>query len=96
MCKRLQNHRVLPHSVAMSDEPDVSALSFEDALRELEGIVSRLETGQEDLQAAIDLYARGDLLRGQCAARLDAAQARIEAIRVDAEGRASTQPFDAK
>lgn len=80
----------------MSDERDVSALSFEDALRELEGIVSRLETGQEDLQTAIDLYARGDLLRTQCAARLDAAQARIEAIRVDAEGGASTQPFDAQ
>ncbi|KQN70909.1 exodeoxyribonuclease VII small subunit [Sphingomonas sp. Leaf62] len=80
----------------MSDERDVSALSFEDALRELEEIVSRLETGQEDLQTAIDLYARGDLLRAQCAARLDAAQARIEAIRVDAEGRASTQPFDAQ
>ncbi|MEP9402268.1 exodeoxyribonuclease VII small subunit [Sphingomonas sp. VNH70] len=79
----------------MSDEREVSALSFEDALRELEGIVSRLETGQEDLQTAIDLYARGDLLRQQCAQRLDAAQARIEAIRVDAEGRAATQPFDA-
>jgi len=80
----------------MSDERDVSTLSFEDALRELEGIVSRLETGQEDLQTAIDLYARGDLLRAQCTARLDASHGRIEAIRIDAEGRPSTQPFDAQ
>lgn len=80
----------------MAEQPDVSTLSFEDALRELEGIVGRLETGQEDLQTAIDLYARGDLLRAQCAARLDAAQARIEAIRTDADGRQTgTKPFDA-
>lgn len=80
----------------MAEETDVSTLSFEDALRELEGIVGRLETGQEDLQTAIDLYARGDRLRAQCAARLDAAQARIEAIRTDADGRpVGTQPFDA-
>jgi exodeoxyribonuclease VII small subunit len=73
---------------------DVSELSFEAALKELERIVSRLESGEAQLQEAIDLYSRGDELRRQCAARLDAAQARIEAIRLDAEGRpASTQPF---
>ena len=45
---------------------------------------------------AIDLYERGDQLRRQCAARLDAAQARIESVRTDAEGRAvGTQPFAA-
>ncbi|WP_227699728.1 exodeoxyribonuclease VII small subunit [Raoultella ornithinolytica] len=44
----------------------------------------------------MDLYERGDRLRRQCAARLDAAQARIEAIRTDAEGRAAgTTPFAA-
>lgn len=64
-------------------------LSFEDALKELERIVARLESGDASLQEAIDLYERGDQLRRQCAARLDAAQARIEAIRTDAEGRAA-------
>jgi exodeoxyribonuclease VII small subunit len=77
------------------DKP-IDELSFEDALKELESIVGRLESGDATLQDSIDLYARGDALRKQCAARLDAAQARIEAIRVDAEGKAvGVQPFDA-
>ncbi len=80
----------------MAEEADVAALSFEEALKELERIVARLESGEAQLQEAIDLYERGDRLRRQCAARLDAAQARIEAIRTDAEGRAAaTAPFNA-
>jgi len=80
----------------MADDTGIAALSFEEALKELERIVGRLESGEAALQEAIDLYERGDQLRKQCAARLDAAQARIEAIRLDAEGRpAGTAPFAA-
>jgi exodeoxyribonuclease VII small subunit len=80
----------------MADDAQISELSFEEALRELERIVTRLESGDAQLQEAIDLYERGDQLRRQCAARLDAAQARIEAIRTDAQGRAvGTTPFAA-
>ena len=80
----------------MAEDTDIAALSFEEALKELERIVGRLESGEAALQEAIDLYERGDQLRKQCAARLDAAQARIEAIRLDAEGRPSgTAPFAA-
>jgi exodeoxyribonuclease VII small subunit len=80
----------------MADEPQIADLSFEEALRELERIVTRLESGDAQLQEAIDLYERGDQLRRQCAARLDSAQARIEAIRTDAQGRATaTAPFAA-
>ncbi|MDQ2879474.1 MAG: exodeoxyribonuclease VII small subunit [Pseudomonadota bacterium] len=71
-------------------------LSFEAALKELEAIVARLESGDAPLQDAIDLYERGNRLRQLCADRLDAAQARIEAIRLDAAGRpAGTQSFAA-
>ena len=80
----------------MADEAQISELSFEEALKELERIVMRLESGDAQLQEAIDLYERGDQLRRQCAARLDAAQARIEAIRTDTQGRAAgTAPFAA-
>lgn len=80
----------------MADDAQISELSFEEALKELERIVTRLESGDAQLQEAIDLYERGDQLRRQCAARLDAAQARIEAIRTDAQGRAvGTTPFAA-
>lgn len=83
----------LPHSRAMDPIED---LSFEAALKELETIVSRLESGEAPLDQAIGLYERGDRLRRRCAERLDAAQARIESIRTDGDGRAiATQPFAA-
>ena len=75
------------------DEP-IDQLSFEDALKRLEAIVHRLETGDASLQEAIDLYAEGDRLKQQCEARLTAATARIEAIRTDAAGKAAgVEPF---
>ena len=80
----------------MAEDTDIAALSFEEALKRLEAIVNRLESGNAELDEAIKLYEQGDQLRKQCAARLDAAQARIEAIRLDAEGRPSgTAPFAA-
>ncbi|MBM7405818.1 MULTISPECIES: exodeoxyribonuclease VII small subunit [Sphingomonas] len=80
----------------MTEEQDVAGLSFEQALKELEQIVGRLETGDEELDKAIQLYERGDKLRQHCAARLDAAQERIEAIRLGADGRPiGTTPFAA-
>ncbi len=81
----------------MVTDPAIAELSFEGALKQLEGIVGRLESGSAELDEAITLYEQGDQLRRQCAARLDAAQARIEAIRTDAQGNAvGTTPFDAK
>ena len=86
----------LPHSGDMESEPATEDLSFESALKELEKIVARLETGDEPLDTAITLYERGSALRQRCADRLDAAQARIEAIKLDGEGRpAATTPFAA-
>ena len=85
----------LPHSPHMT-EASPESLSFEDALRELEGIVTKLESGDTPLEQAIALYERGNVLRQRCAERLDAAQARIEAIRVGADGKpAGTEPFAA-
>lgn len=77
------------------DNTDIANLSFEDALRALEGVVRALESGDTPLEQAIDLYARGDLLRAHCQKRLDAAQARIEAIVKGPDGApVGTRPFD--
>lgn len=74
----------------------IEDMSFEDALKELERIVQRLESGDEQLDMSIALYERGSQLRQRCADRLDAAQARIEAIRLDGDGRpVGTTPFAA-
>lgn len=75
---------------------DISGLSFEDALRALEDVVRKLESGEVPLDQSIDLYERGEALRKHCQARLDAAQARIEKIVTGAAGEArGTVPFDA-
>ncbi|HWI85842.1 MAG TPA: exodeoxyribonuclease VII small subunit [Sphingomonas sp.] len=79
----------------MSDDPKLDELTFEDALKRLEAIVHRLESGEASLDESIDLYAEGDRLRGQCEARLQAAQARIEKITLGPDGSPrGTQPFD--
>lgn len=89
---------VLPHSGTMSATTDaeLAEMSFEDALRRLEAIVSRLESGEASLDESITLYAEGDKLRARCEQRLAEAQARIEKISLGADGRPTgTQPFDA-
>jgi exodeoxyribonuclease VII small subunit len=53
---------------------------FEDAQRELEEIVQRLESGQASLDEAIALWERGEELYGLCAAKLDSAQGRIDEL----------------
>ena len=80
----------------MSEEPNISDLSFEDALKRLETIVHRLESGEASLDESIKLYAEGDQLRGQCEKRLQDAQARIEKISLGPDGSPrGTQTFDA-
>ena len=54
--------------------------AFEDAQRELEQIVQRLESGQASLDEAIALWERGEELYKLCAAKLDSAQGRIDEL----------------
>lgn len=72
------------------------APSFEEALRELESIVQKLERGDVALDESIALYARGEALRAQCQQRLADAEARIEKLSLSAGGvPAGTEPFRA-
>ncbi|AYN87151.1 exodeoxyribonuclease VII small subunit [Commensalibacter sp. M0357] len=59
---------------------NLSSLSFEDALNELEKIVHNLETGQQKLEEAIVSYERGALLRRYCEKKLNEAEARVKMI----------------
>jgi len=74
--------------------PDVSGLSFEDALAELEQIVRGLESGQQKLEDAINAYERGAALRRHCEAKLVEAEARVAAIVQHADGSLSTRPME--
>jgi exodeoxyribonuclease VII small subunit len=74
----------------------IGEMSFEDALRALEQVVRKLESGEARLDESIALYEQGEKLRAHCQARLDAAQARIEKIVQGADGKPTgTVPFDA-
>jgi len=64
----------------MGDDADISALSFEQALAELEKIVAELESGQAPLERSIEMYERGARLKAHCEARLEAARLRVEKI----------------
>ena len=76
-------------------DADLAQMTFEDALRALEEVVRRLESGEVPLDESIDLYERGEALRKHCQARLDSAQARIEKIVAGPAGNATgIQPFD--
>ncbi|HEX7968092.1 MAG TPA: exodeoxyribonuclease VII small subunit [Stellaceae bacterium] len=72
--------------------PEIAALSFEDALLELEQIVKRLEAGGGRLNEAIQSYERGALLKRHCEAKLREAQARVDKIIIGADGAPATEP----
>lgn len=75
---------------------DIQALSFEAALKALDEIVARLESGRVELEDSIALYARGALLRRHCEAKLRSAEEKIEKIVVGADGQPATQPFQSE
>lgn len=78
----------------MSEPADIAALSFEQALAELEQIVARLESGQAPLEDSIRLYERGAALKTHCEQRLEQARLRVEKIVVGAGGAPGVEPAE--
>ncbi|MDO5529959.1 MAG: exodeoxyribonuclease VII small subunit [Paracoccus sp. (in: a-proteobacteria)] len=76
----------------MSDQ--IKDMSFEDAMKELEGVVSKLERGEATLDESIALYERGAMLRAHCEARLKAAEERVEKITLNAGQPTGTTPVE--
>jgi exodeoxyribonuclease VII small subunit len=68
-------------------EVEISKMSFEAALAELEQIVARLEGGKVELEESIKIYERGEALRKHCDAKLAEAEARIEKITLSPQGK---------
>ena len=78
----------------MADAADLDGLSFEQALAELERIVTQLESGQAPLEQSIELYERGAKLKAHCETRLEAARLRVEKIVVGAGGVPTAEPAE--
>jgi exodeoxyribonuclease VII small subunit len=83
-----------PLDTPIDHGPDVSALSFEEALAELEKIVRGLESGQQKLEEAITAFERGSALRRHCEAKLAEAETRIQAIVERSDGSLGTRPIE--
>lgn len=77
----------------MSDV-QIAAMSFEDAMKELEAVVNRLEHGEATLEESIALYERGARLRTHCDARLKDAQERVERITLTGGQPTGTVPVE--
>jgi exodeoxyribonuclease VII small subunit len=76
-------------------EIDVSQLSFERAIEELESIVRRLEDGKVPLEQSVAIYERGEALKRRCEDLLRQAEARVQKITLDASGNPTgTEPLD--
>lgn len=67
-------------------------ITFEAALAELQSVVERLEAGKVSLEDSLALYERGMELVALCNKRLDAAEQRVSAVKMTAEG-AELTPF---
>lgn len=78
----------------MAEPDDIAALSFEQALAELERIVAELESGKAELERSIQVYERGAALKAHCEAKLKAAQLRVEKIVMSPAGGAGVEPAD--
>lgn len=61
-------------------DPEVAAMSYEEAIEELEAIIDRMERGETALEDSLREYGRGDALVRRCRQVLDDAQQRIERI----------------
>ena len=75
-----------------NDDTELAAISFEEALRELETIVTSLERGDVSLDDAIAAFERGTALKAHCQKRLEEARMKVEQIKLPAD---SSPPAEA-
>jgi exodeoxyribonuclease VII small subunit len=70
----------------MSDKP-VTEMSFEEAMADLEAVVSKLESSQVALDDSIKLYERGDELKKHCEKKLKEAEEKVAQITLSPDGK---------
>jgi exodeoxyribonuclease VII small subunit len=81
--------------MADSNTIDVKKLPFERAIDELESIVKDLEAGKVPLEKSVELYERGEALKKRCEELLRQAEARVEKITLNADGKPTgSEPLD--
>ncbi|HIC91927.1 MAG TPA: exodeoxyribonuclease VII small subunit [Syntrophaceae bacterium] len=67
--------------------------SFENALKRLEEIVNKLESGDLPLDESLKIFEEGVKLSRFCAKKLDEAERKVELLLKNEEGKFTTKPF---
>jgi exodeoxyribonuclease VII small subunit len=81
--------------MAENSNADVKKMPFERAIEELESIVKRLEEGKVPLEESVAIYERGEVLKSRCEELLRQAEARVEKITLNADGKPTgSEPLD--
>jgi exodeoxyribonuclease VII small subunit len=73
----------MPRPSSKKSEISVEELSYEEALAEMEEIVSALEGEQNRLEEAIKLFERGQALAARCTVLLEAAELKVKQVAGD-------------
>ncbi|MFS8500394.1 MAG: exodeoxyribonuclease VII small subunit [Caldicoprobacter sp.] len=71
---------------------NISELTFEEALKELEMVISRLESNDLSLDEAIELFKRGVSLSAHCNAKLERAEGTVKLL-IQNQGKIEEVPF---
>ena len=71
------------------EENEISKLSFEEAINDLQKIVEELENGNVELEKSIELYEKGAKLRIHCEKKLKVAEKKISKISLEKDGEVS-------
>ena len=80
--------------MSAEDAADISTMSYETALAELDALIDRLERGSIPLEEAIAAYERGARLAQHCAALLDRTERRVTQLVVAADGSIAERPLE--
>jgi exodeoxyribonuclease VII small subunit len=78
----------------MKNKKETNEKSFDTSMTELEAVVARLEGGELPLEDALAAFEAGIALVRRLNERLDAAEARVEVLTRDVEGRLNLEPLD--
>ena len=76
-------------------EDDISAMTYEAALAELDALIGKLEGGSVALEEAIGAYERGAKLAQHCADLLERTEQRVSQLVVGADGGIGERPLEA-
>lgn len=72
----------------------MTEMKFEEALKKLEDIVEKLESGSLALDDSMAKYEEGIKLAGICTRKLEVAKKKVEILVKTADGKFRLEPFD--